>query len=74
MNMVCATQASLTATENKVLTLMRMGKTNREIAAELGRSVFTVKVHVEHILSKTGALNRTHACVMYFQYEATAEA
>lgn len=54
----------ITVTEAAVLELMRHGLTNREIADKLNRSEFTVKTHVQRILAKTGARNRTHACVI----------
>ena len=67
------TQVNITSTEIKVLELMRRGMTNREIAGELNRSVFTIKAHVEHILAKTGARNRAHVCCMYLRVEITAQ-
>lgn len=73
MDTDCDTQVNITSTEIKVLELMRRGMTNREIADELKRSVFTIKVHVEHILSKTGARNRAHVCAMYFRVEFIAQ-
>ena len=59
---VCRVKAGLTATEEKVLELVRLGLTNREIALHLCRSEFTIKTHVEHILAKLGARNRMQAC------------
>jgi DNA-binding NarL/FixJ family response regulator len=64
MNSCFDTRVSITSAEVKVLTMMRQGLTNREIALRLDRSVFTVKTHVEHILAKTGARNRAHACAI----------
>lgn len=52
----------MTPTEERILELMRHGMTNREIAEELARSISTIKIHVEHILKKSGARNRTQAC------------
>lgn len=46
--------ASLTEREKTVLTGMAQGKTSRAIAAELGRSVYTVENHRRHIAQKTG--------------------
>lgn len=60
----CDSQVNITSAEIKVLELMRQGMTNREIAAALCRSEFTVKTHVQRILAKTGAANRTHVCGM----------
>ena len=46
---VCDFQVSITATEMKVLSMMREGMTNREIAIALTRSEFTVKTHKTHV-------------------------
>ncbi len=53
----------LTARELEVLRLLSEGKTNPQIASRLFLAVGTVKVHVEHILSKLGASDRTDAAV-----------
>jgi DNA-binding NarL/FixJ family response regulator len=53
----------LTARELEVLRLLSEGKTNPQIARRLFVAVGTVKVHVEHILSKLGATHRTDAVV-----------
>ena len=53
----------LTPREVEVLGLVSHGRTNREIAGELYVAVGTVKVHVEHILAKLGAADRTDAAV-----------
>ena len=58
-----ATVDRLTPRELEVLRLLAQGKTNREIADQLTVSVGTVKVHVEHILSKLGVADRTQAAV-----------
>lgn len=46
--------ASLTEREKLVLAGIAQGKTSRVIAAELGRSVYTVENHRRHIAQKTG--------------------
>lgn len=51
----------LTARETDVLRLLAQGKTNKEIASELGISERTVKFHVSSVLAKLGAGNRTEA-------------
>lgn len=51
----------ITVREAKVLLLLQKGKTNRQIAAELGISENTVIVHVRHVMRKVGATNRTQA-------------
>jgi DNA-binding NarL/FixJ family response regulator len=53
----------LTARELEILGLMADGRTNREIAGRLIVAVGTVKVHIEHILAKLGAADRTEAAV-----------
>lgn len=51
----------LSAREAEVLTWLYYGKRNSEIARALNTSVFTVKNHVQNILVKLGACNRTEA-------------
>jgi DNA-binding NarL/FixJ family response regulator len=53
----------LTATEQDVLRRMAQGKTNAEIAAEMCVVKRTTEDHVERILGKLGAENRTEAVV-----------
>ncbi len=52
---------TLTPRELEVLTLMGKGQSNSEIAAALDIAPRTVKVHVQNILGKLGATNRTEA-------------
>lgn len=52
---------ALTERELEVLTCMAKGASNKEIAAALGRSDGTIKVHVLHILQKLDASDRTEA-------------
>lgn len=56
----------LTPRELEVLRLLSRGQTNPQIASRLMLAVGTVKVHVEHILSKLGAADRTDAAVRAF--------
>jgi DNA-binding CsgD family transcriptional regulator len=56
-----ATITSLSPREGEVLALVRQGFTNAAIARALFISESTVKVHVRHILEKTGARSRTEA-------------
>lgn len=51
----------LTAREFDALRLISLGKTNREIASELGVTEGTVKSHVTSILNKLGVQDRTRA-------------
>ena len=52
---------NLTGREMEVLELIAQGATNQAIAARLVISIGTVKSHVNHILAKLGAHNRTEA-------------
>jgi DNA-binding NarL/FixJ family response regulator len=45
------------------MALLGKGKSNKEIAAELGCSVKTVKNHLNSIFQKLGVNNRTEAVV-----------
>jgi DNA-binding NarL/FixJ family response regulator len=54
-------ELDLTPRELCVLDLLREGKPNKLIAAELKMEESTVKVHVRNILKKLHAVNRTHA-------------
>ena len=55
--------ASLTPREIEVLTLLSQGQTNPQIAQNLMVSRGTVKIHVQHIISKLGVSDRTQAAV-----------
>jgi DNA-binding NarL/FixJ family response regulator len=50
----------------EVLELVARGKTNKEIAAVLGRSEGTVEVHVTNLLRKYGASNRAGLVAMFW--------
>lgn len=54
---------ALTPREYEVLRLLAEGKTNGEIAFSLSISLSTVKFHIENIISKLGASDRTQAAV-----------
>lgn len=56
---------SLTAREAQILALVAQGKRNKTIAAKLGLSEHTVKLHVHHIFGKLGVGNRTSATRWY---------
>lgn len=55
---------NLTGRQHEVLALIRLGRPNKIIAAELNISESTVKVYVRQIMKKLGAINRTHACYL----------
>ena len=59
---------NLTPQEEKVYQLMRRGYSNKQIASQLFISRFTVGKHVQNILHKLGATNRTQA-VSYNSFE-----
>jgi DNA-binding NarL/FixJ family response regulator len=51
----------LSSREIEVLRLVASGNANKEIAAQLSIAEVTVKGHVQNILAKLGANDRTHA-------------
>ena len=51
--------ASLTPTQMKVLSLIKVGKINKQIAYELNIGDSMVKAHVSEIMRKLGVRNRT---------------
>jgi DNA-binding CsgD family transcriptional regulator/tetratricopeptide (TPR) repeat protein len=58
-----AGRSTLTKREREVHQLLVEGLSNREIAQALFISEATAKLHVRHILAKTGARNRTEAAL-----------
>jgi DNA-binding NarL/FixJ family response regulator len=71
-------EIALTPRELSVVALLREGKPNKLIAAQLEMAVSTVKVHVRNILKKLRVTNRTHAAFvasrMFCQPPSTAVA
>lgn len=59
--------ASLSGREREVLELIAKGKSNKEIANDLGITEATVKSHVSAILLRLKATDRTHAVVTALQ-------
>jgi DNA-binding NarL/FixJ family response regulator len=60
-------QAALSPREIEVLTLVARGLSNKEIAQQLGTAAGTIKIHVQNILAKLGASDRTHAVTIGVQ-------
>jgi DNA-binding NarL/FixJ family response regulator len=56
--------SALTHREKDVLALLAQGLKNHEISVNLGISGNTIKVHVQSIMSKLGARDRTEAAVI----------
>jgi DNA-binding NarL/FixJ family response regulator len=63
---------ALSAREKQVLSLLPRGLTNAALAAELGISPGTAKIHVERILHKLQVSDRTQAAVYAVQAGVTA--
>jgi DNA-binding NarL/FixJ family response regulator len=60
-------QIALTPREVEVLSLVAKGLANKEIAGRLGAASGTIKMHVQNILGKLEASDRTHAVTIAFQ-------
>jgi DNA-binding NarL/FixJ family response regulator len=54
---------NITLRERDVLRLIALGQSNKAIADTLSLTISTVKTHVEHVIAKLGASDRTHAVV-----------
>jgi len=50
-----------------VLSFVAKGLSNREVADQLGTTEGTIRIHVQHILSKLDASDRTHAVTIALQ-------
>jgi DNA-binding NarL/FixJ family response regulator len=59
---------ALTTREREVLSLIRSGKTNAEIAADLFVSEGTVKTHINHVFTKLRLRDRAAAVVFAFDH------
>jgi DNA-binding NarL/FixJ family response regulator len=57
----------LTPRETEVLVCITRGRSNREIAEELGIAEKTVRIHVSSLLDKMGARDRTQATIYALQ-------
>lgn len=61
------TLARLTTREMEILGHLAEGSQNKVIAAILGLSEHTVKVHIHNLINKLGARNRTEAAACYLR-------
>src|SRR5580698_2462365 len=57
-------QVALTPREVEVLSCVARGLANKEIAHKLGTANGTIKMHLQNILEKLGASDRTHAVTL----------
>ncbi|WP_298855771.1 response regulator transcription factor [uncultured Ruegeria sp.] len=62
-----AQYSKLTRREKQVLQLVSQGKSNKLIAAKLGITEHTVKLHMHNVVGKIGVSNRTAAAHFYFE-------
>jgi DNA-binding NarL/FixJ family response regulator len=60
-------QIALTPREVEVLGFVAKGLANKEIAGRLGTASGTIKMHIQNILGKLEAADRTHAVTIAFQ-------
>ncbi|GHT91391.1 DNA-binding response regulator [Betaproteobacteria bacterium] len=67
-NSLNPTECGLTERQGEVLALMSKGRSNREIALQLGLSEGTVKLHVTAIFRSLGVNSRAQAIVMANRY------
>lgn len=57
---------SLTAREKTLLAALAKGRTNTELAEELGISINTVKFHLRNLYDKLGLRNRSQAIAFFY--------
>jgi DNA-binding NarL/FixJ family response regulator len=60
-------QAGLSAQERRVMELVALGKTNKEIAGALGLSDKTVKNYLSHVYEKLQVSRRAQATASFLQ-------
>lgn len=61
----CADLDSLSPQETRVLTLISLGKTNKEVASDLNLSEKTVKNYLANVFDKLNVSRRSHAVALY---------
>jgi len=59
--------AALTGREHEILTLIGLGRSNAEIAAELVISAATAKTYVSRLLAKLGARDRVQLVILAYE-------
>jgi DNA-binding NarL/FixJ family response regulator len=64
------TMAELTPREQEVLAALNLGLPNKLIAARLNLSENTVKMHIQHIMRKCSARNRTEAVLRWSRWSS----
>jgi len=58
----------LTGREKAMLTALARGRTNTELASELGISINTVKFHLRNLYEKLGLKNRSQAIAFHYSH------
>lgn len=61
---------SLTEREKTMLAALAKGRTNTELAADLGISINTVKFHLRNLYEKLGLKNRSQAIAFFYANES----
>ncbi len=59
----------LTFRQNQIVTMLKIGSSNREIARVLGVAEGTIKVHLHRIFQRIGVANRTQLAALSFAAE-----
>jgi two-component system response regulator DevR len=65
---------SLSPQEHRVMSLIAEGKTNKEIAADLGLSGHTIRNYLSHIFQKLKISRRSQAAVLFAQFSSERDA
>lgn len=61
---------TLTERERTMIAALARGRTNTELAAELGISINTVKFHLRNLYDKLGLKNRSQAIAFYYSNQS----